>query len=115
MRFLAENGLIAAAHDHRGHGKSVKEEADLGWFGDKKARAVVEDAVLVTRKLKERYPNLPVTLFGHSMGSMVVLSLIHIYLYFYSASNPFAFSQVLYLASYFRSVTGSSFAVMATV
>ena len=28
---------------------------------------------------------------------------------------PFAFSQVLYLASYFRSVTGSSFAVMATV
>ena len=37
------------------------------------------------------------------------------YLYFYSASNPFAFSQVSYLASYFRSVTGSSFAVMATV
>ena len=79
MRFLAENGLIAAAHDHRGHGKSVKEEADLGWFGDKKARAVVEDAVLVTRKLKERYPNLPVTLFGHSMGSMVVRCYIQNY------------------------------------
>ena len=26
----------------------------------------------ITRKLKEKYPSLPVTLFGHSMGSMVV-------------------------------------------
>lgn len=72
MSYLAENGFIAAAHDHRGHGKSIKTESDLGWFGDKRGRAVVEDAVQVTRKLKEKYPSLPVTLFGHSMGSMVV-------------------------------------------
>ena len=70
MRYLAENGFIAAAHDHRGHGRSVKTEADLGWFGDKRGRAVVEDAVQITRKLKEKYPSLPVTLFGHSMGSV---------------------------------------------
>lgn len=72
MRFLAENGFIAAAHDHRGHGESVKNEADLGWFGDKKAEAIVEDAVQVTKFLKGKYPGLPVVLFGHSMGSMVV-------------------------------------------
>lgn len=72
MRFLASNGYIAASHDHRGHGASVRSEADLGWFNDKKGEAVVQDAVLVTRELKRRYPSLPVVLFGHSMGSMVV-------------------------------------------
>ncbi len=79
MRFLAANGFVAAAHDHRGHGASVKTEADLGWFGDRKAKAIVEDAVQITRLLKKKYPGLPVTLFGHSMGSMVVRCYIQNY------------------------------------
>lgn len=36
MRFLAENGLIAAAHDHRGHGKSVKEKPISAGLGIKR-------------------------------------------------------------------------------
>ena len=72
MRFLAEHGFVAVAHDHRGHGASVVSDADLGWFRDRKAVAIVEDAVQVTRVAKERYPGLPVVLFGHSMGSMIV-------------------------------------------
>ena len=71
MRFLAEQGYIAACHDHRGHGDSVNSAADYGWFGDLSGNAIVEDAVQVTRYLKSNYPNLPITLFGHSMGSMV--------------------------------------------
>ncbi|MBR2622792.1 MAG: lysophospholipase [Clostridia bacterium] len=72
MRFLAKNGYVAACYDQRGHGDSVEKEEDLGWFRDFHAKAVVEDCALVTRYLKTEYPNLPVTLFGHSMGSMVV-------------------------------------------
>ncbi len=72
LEFFAKNGYVAACHDHRGHGESVKEEADHGWFGDPSAKAIVEDCAQVTRYLKNEYPDLPVTLFGHSMGSMVV-------------------------------------------
>lgn len=79
MRYLSENGFIAAAHDHRGHGDSVRSKEDFGYFGDKSGEAIVEDAAQITRKLKEKYPGLPVTLFGHSMGSMVVRCYIEKY------------------------------------
>lgn len=72
MEFFAKNGYIAAAHDHRGHGQSVKKEEDHGWFHDRNGKAVVEDCVQVTKYLRAEYPSLPLTLFGHSMGSMVV-------------------------------------------
>lgn len=72
MQFLAENGYIAAGYDQRGHGDSVVKKEDLGWFNDFHGKAIVEDCAQVTRYLKTEYPNLPVTLYGHSMGSMVV-------------------------------------------
>ena len=72
MEFLCENGYVAACHDHRGHGDSVKSEADFGWFGDYDGKAVVDDAVQFSRYLKEEYAGLPLILFGHSMGSLVV-------------------------------------------
>ncbi|MCI9247310.1 MAG: alpha/beta hydrolase [Clostridia bacterium] len=72
MEFLTENGYITVIHDHRGHGDSVKEDNDLGYFYDTTANYIVEDLHQVTQVIKQEYPNLPVYLFGHSMGSMVV-------------------------------------------
>ena len=72
MQFLCENGYVAFCHDHRGHGDSVQSEEDRGWFHDFDGKAVVDDAVQMTSFLKAEYPGLPLTLFGHSMGSMVV-------------------------------------------
>lgn len=72
MRFLSGNGYVAACYDQRGHGDSVKSEDDRGYFGDKKAQAIVDDAVQVTQYLKQEFPSAPLILFGHSMGSMVV-------------------------------------------
>ncbi len=72
MRFFAENGYVCACHDHRGHGDSVLPGEGLGYFGDNKAKAIVDDTAQVTDYLKARYTGLPVTLFGYSMGSMVV-------------------------------------------
>lgn len=72
MEFFAERGFVVACHDQRGHGDSVEQAADRGWMRDFKGKAIVDDCVQITRYLKAEYPNLPLTLFGHSMGSMVV-------------------------------------------
>ncbi|MDE6871231.1 MAG: lysophospholipase [Bacteroidales bacterium] len=74
MHFLAENGYACVIHDHRGHGASVKSSDDLGYFYDGGFSAMVEDVHIVTRWAKEQWKGLPLILFGHSMGSMVVRS-----------------------------------------
>lgn len=72
MEVLSNNGYICIINDHRGHGQSIKEEQDLGYFYDKTANYIVEDLHQVTKYIKKEYPDLPVYLFGHSMGSLVV-------------------------------------------
>ncbi len=71
MEYFCQKGFVVVCHDQRGHGDSVKETKDLGYFYDNSAKAIVEDAAQMTQYIKELYPNLPVTVFGHSMGSMV--------------------------------------------
>lgn len=77
--YLTQNGYIVFAHDHRGHGGSVTANENLGYFGDKKGEAIVDDAALVTDEIRRLYPGLSVTLFGHSMGSLVVRAYIQKY------------------------------------
>ena len=77
--YLTQNGNIVFAHDHRGHGGSVTANENLGYFGDKKGEAIVDDAALVTDEIRRLYPGLSVTLFGHSMGSLVVRAYIQKY------------------------------------
>jgi len=72
MEFLSDNGYICVINDHRGHGDSVKTDDDLGYFYDKTGKYIVEDLYQVTKYIKEEYPDLPVYLFGHSMGSLVI-------------------------------------------
>ena len=72
MAFLADNGYACIIHDHRGHGESLLSKEDRGFMGDYDGVALVEDAVVVSKYAKARYPDLPLTLFGHSMGSLVV-------------------------------------------
>jgi len=74
MEFLAANGYTCICHDHRGHGESVKQVEDLGYMYEGGWKALIEDTHFVTLRAKEEYPGLPVILFGHSMGSMVVRS-----------------------------------------
>ena len=71
MQFFAEHGYIVVCHDHRGHGDSVWKEEDRGYFYDSTGKAIVDDAAQITQYIKAQYPNLPVVLFGHSMGSMI--------------------------------------------
>ena len=76
MEYLAENNYASIIHDHRGHGKSIRKDEDLGYFYDDKAEAVVEDVYQITKYLKERFKDKKIILFGHSMGSMIVRKFI---------------------------------------
>lgn len=71
MKYLAKNGYVCVIHDHRGHGDSVKDIKDLGNFYTEDISYIVEDLYTVTKFIKEKYPNLKVTLFSHSMGTLV--------------------------------------------
>lgn len=72
MDYCAQHDLIVMIHDHRGHGASAKTEADYGYFGKDGINGIISDVHQVTEYLKTRFPGLPLTLFGHSMGSLVV-------------------------------------------
>lgn len=70
--FLTSSGYVVFIHDHLGHGKSVKNDDELGYFGEKDGyKTLVNDVKLVTDLAKDKYPELPVFLFGHSMGSFI--------------------------------------------
>ncbi len=81
LQYFSSNGYICAMHDARGHGKSMENEKDLGYFGEDGANMVVEDTHAVTVYLKNNYPDLPVILIGHSFGSLVVRAYVKKYDY----------------------------------
>ena len=70
--FLAENKIYVYGNDHRGDGKTETRPEDHGYFGDgKDFTTVVEDMKVLTDIIKSDYPDAPVFLFGHSMGSFL--------------------------------------------
>lgn len=73
---LAENNLLVYTYDQRGHGESVKNKLDLGYFYDKTATAIVVDLYLLISKIKKEYPEKKIYLIGHSMGTLVINSFI---------------------------------------
>lgn len=68
---LLEAGYIVAADDHVGHGKTAVENDRWGDWGDKGPHTMMEDEHRLSVLVKEKYPNLPLFFFGHSMGSMI--------------------------------------------
>lgn len=79
IEYLNNEGYIVIIHDHRGHGHSVLSNDDLGYFYEQGAYAIVEDVHQLTTYIKNRFPDLPICLFGHSMGSLIVRNYIHKY------------------------------------
>jgi alpha-beta hydrolase superfamily lysophospholipase len=72
MKFLAEHGIAVAGNDHLGHGRSVNSDAELGFFAkDEGWDKIVQDTYTLHRRLRSEFPDIPIFLFGHSMGSFV--------------------------------------------
>ena len=65
-------GFVFCGNDHLGHGHTAANAEELGFTAKRGgADLLVEDVHTMTQKMKERYPGLPVILYGHSMGSFV--------------------------------------------
>lgn len=71
MTFLAANGCACVIHDHRGHGGSIREPGDLGYFYKDGGRGMIRDAHQITLWFRAKFPGVPLVLVGHSMGSLV--------------------------------------------
>lgn len=70
--YLASQGFLVFGHDHLGHGGSAKSDEDLGFVASRGGAALlVEDVHRLSLKMKEEHPDLPIILFGHSMGSFI--------------------------------------------
>lgn len=77
MSFLADNGIIAVGTDHLGHGKSIESNEQTGFFAyDNGWDYVVRDEEVLRLAMHENYPELPIIVFGHSMGSFMARTLL---------------------------------------
>ncbi len=72
MEFLSGKGFVCVINDLRGHGESVASPDGLGSFSKGGFKGATLDEFAVTTWCKENYPGIPVFLFGHSMGSLLV-------------------------------------------
>ena len=71
-KFLAENGFLVSGMDLPSHGKSWKEGMPRGYFGteDGWGKMLLDIRTLCATTRREN-PQVSVTLFGHSMGSLL--------------------------------------------
>lgn len=77
MSFLADNGIIAVGTDHLGHGKSIESEEQTGFFAYENGwDYAVRDEEVLRLAMHENYPELPIIVFGHSMGSFMARTLL---------------------------------------
>lgn len=71
IAFLCEKGFAVCGHDHLGHGKSVLNDDYLGYFAPEKGwQYLVKDTVTMSKIIRKQYPETPLFLIGHSLGSL---------------------------------------------
>jgi len=69
--YLAERGVALVGNDHLGHGDTVINPADFGFFASEGGKELlVDDLYTVNRYIRERF-GVPTLLLGHSMGSFI--------------------------------------------
>ena len=71
--FMTAHGFAVVGHDHIGHGKTAKDESELGiMHSSHPAETMVEDTFRNFQINREQFPNLPYFILGHSMGSYIL-------------------------------------------
>lgn len=72
MTALARKGFVAFGEDHVGHGKTARNEFELGFFAHKSGyKLAVNDSHAFAEEVRKEFPNKPLVLLGHSMGSFM--------------------------------------------
>lgn len=74
-------------HDHLGHGNSARDEEHLGYFAPERGwHFLAKDVVKLTRIVREQFHDLKLFILGHSMGSLVVRTVLAKYGYMYDGA-----------------------------
>lgn len=77
---LTRNGFAVYINDHRGHGETAGTVENLGYLGDGDGfKCMVADMKEMNNIIKKDYPEIPIFLFGHSMGSFLSQKYISLY------------------------------------
>lgn len=71
--YLAQRGILVVGNDHLGHGKSVNNKEEYGYFCKKGAvTTVVRDIHRLKKIIQEENPGKRYFILGHSMGSLLL-------------------------------------------
>jgi len=102
-KFLNKNGYSVVTSNMRGHGDDAP---CLGFFKDKKGyKELIHDQRLITKYVKEIYPELPIYIFAHSMGTIITRVLLQ--------SSSHDYTKVI-LSGYPRYQGGAGFGIILT-
>lgn len=72
MSAAAEKGYVAFGYDHLGHGKTARDDSELGFISHSNGwKYLVNDVKAFNSVVQQIYPDKPLYLFGHSMGSFI--------------------------------------------
>ena len=75
--FMASQGFYVVGNDHLGHGKSVTDESQYGYFAKHDGNfCVIGDMQQLREDTQKKYPGVPYFLLGHSMGSFLAREFI---------------------------------------
>lgn len=66
---LTARNISVITFDYRGHGRSAGKRGVIKHFDE-----LLKDVALLHEKAKELFPEIPVVLYGHSLGATIVLS-----------------------------------------
>ena len=72
--FLQEHGYNVVTSDLRGHGNNAPK---LSHIADKDGdKLIIQDQKKITEYIEEQFPNLPIYILAHSMGTMITRVLL---------------------------------------
>mgnify|MGYP004432921173 CR=1 FL=1 len=74
--YLTERGFMVVGHDHLGHGASVKDETEWGYFAENPSDTLVADMHSLRTTVQGENPGIPYFMMGHSMGSFILRNYI---------------------------------------
>ena len=73
---LNDVGISVYAHDHRGHGQTHGSDTPRGVFSASRTgvEKVLEDVGAMHNQMRARHGDVPIVLFGHSMGGLIAMN-----------------------------------------
>ncbi|WP_292009630.1 alpha/beta fold hydrolase [Chryseobacterium sp.] len=75
--YFASQGIAVLTYDHVGHGRSIINKKDLGFFQHHQPdEKLISDAAKMGEHLADQYPDVPHFILGHSMGSFITRCLL---------------------------------------